>query len=195
MFDFDAGKLLIIGVIALIVIGPKDLPRVLRQLGQAVGRLRRMANEFQGQFMDAMKEADIQDIRNELAKVASDAELNTTFDPVREVRTELTHAVTPSAAMVPDATPSATDHFTLAAPPDVAREDYGGTVASAGLAPIADGPSLGAEPQAVEDGRKRKIVVNRHRNTQPGVRVGNAPATTASRFRHVRPRRDETAEP
>ena len=62
MFDFDAGKLIIIGVVALIVIGPKELPRVLRQLGQAYSKMRRMAADFQGQFMEAMREAELDDI-------------------------------------------------------------------------------------------------------------------------------------
>ena len=57
MFDFfDTSKLLIIGAVALMVIPPKDLPTVLRQLGQAVGKLRRMATEFQGQFNEALKD-------------------------------------------------------------------------------------------------------------------------------------------
>ena len=55
MFDFDVGKLLVVGIVALAVIPPKDLPRVMRTVGQAVGKMRRMAAEFQGQFMDAMQ--------------------------------------------------------------------------------------------------------------------------------------------
>ena len=73
MFDFDASKLIIVGVIALIFIPPKDLPRVLRQAGQLVGKMRRMASEFQGQFMDAMREADMEDLRKEAQKLADGA--------------------------------------------------------------------------------------------------------------------------
>jgi sec-independent protein translocase protein TatB len=73
MLDFDAGKLIIVGIIALIFIPPKDLPRVLRQAGQLVGRMRRMASEFQGQFMDAMREADMEDLRKEAQKLADGA--------------------------------------------------------------------------------------------------------------------------
>jgi sec-independent protein translocase protein TatB len=65
MFDFDAGKIIIIGIVALIVIGPKELPRVMRQIGQAVSKMRRMASEFQSQFMDAMNEADFAEIKAE----------------------------------------------------------------------------------------------------------------------------------
>jgi Sec-independent protein translocase protein TatA len=43
MFDFDAGKLIIVGIVALIVIGPKELPRVMLQVGQAAAKMRRMA--------------------------------------------------------------------------------------------------------------------------------------------------------
>jgi sec-independent protein translocase protein TatB len=56
MFDiFDPSKIFLVGVVALIVIGPKDLPRVMRTVGQVVGRMRRMANEFQQQFNEAMR--------------------------------------------------------------------------------------------------------------------------------------------
>ena len=59
MFDLDAGKLLVFGIVALAVIPPKDLPRVLRTVGKYVGQMRRMASDFQGQFMEAMKEHGI----------------------------------------------------------------------------------------------------------------------------------------
>ena len=83
MFDFDAGKLLVIGVVALIVIGPKELPRVLRQVGQAIAKLRRMASEFQGQFMDAMKEAELDDLRKEATKFAE------SVDPTKVIKNEM----------------------------------------------------------------------------------------------------------
>ena len=62
MFDIDSGKLLIIGIVALVVIGPKELPGVLRQVGNALGKVRRMAAEFQGQFMDAMRESELEEL-------------------------------------------------------------------------------------------------------------------------------------
>ena len=76
MFDFDAGKLIIVGIIALIFIPPKDLPRVLRQVGQFVGKMKRMASDFQGQFMDAMREADMADLRREARELAESAKVD-----------------------------------------------------------------------------------------------------------------------
>lgn len=84
MFDFDASKLLIIGIVALVFIPSKDLPRVLRQMGQFVGKMRRMASEFQTQFMDAMREADMAELKREAEKLAKAAELDPDFPGVRD---------------------------------------------------------------------------------------------------------------
>ncbi len=86
MFDIDSGKLLIIGVVALVVIGPKELPGVLRQVGQAVGKLRRMAGEFQGQFMEAMRESELEELRKKVETVADPVG---NIDPLGDVRGQL----------------------------------------------------------------------------------------------------------
>ena len=59
MLDIGWQELLVIGALALIVVGPKDLPGMLRSLGQWVGRLRGMAREFQRAMNDAAREADV----------------------------------------------------------------------------------------------------------------------------------------
>jgi sec-independent protein translocase protein TatB len=89
MFDlFDPSKIFLVGVVALIVIGPKDLPRVMRTVGQVVGRMRRMANEFQQQFNEAMREAELEDVKKELAAMNDAAKVevegvNVSFDPAK----------------------------------------------------------------------------------------------------------------
>src|SRR2546430_17592609 len=74
MFDFDAGKLIIVGIVALIVIGPKELPRVMLQVGQAAAKMRGMAAEFRSQFMDAMREAEIDDINSDVERLTETCE-------------------------------------------------------------------------------------------------------------------------
>ena len=59
MLDIGWQELLVIGALALIVVGPKDLPGMLRSLGQWVGRLRGMAREFQRAMNEAAREADV----------------------------------------------------------------------------------------------------------------------------------------
>src|SRR5580704_3029360 len=97
MFDLDVGKMLIVGIVALAVIPPKDLPRVMRTVGQAVGKMRRMAAEFQGQFMDAMREvereADLESVKKEFAAIGEQAKVGAAFDPVGMMRDDMTKAV------------------------------------------------------------------------------------------------------
>src|SRR5205085_8904967 len=71
MFDISWGKLVIIGVVALLVIGPKELPGVLRMVGQWMGKMRRMASEFQGQFQEAMREAEMADLKKQFDDTAA----------------------------------------------------------------------------------------------------------------------------
>src|SRR6266566_1301392 len=89
MFEIGWGELLIIGVVALIAIGPKELPGVLRTLGQWMSKLRRMASEFQSQFHEAMREAEMADLKKQVDDMTSQAQSYANFDPVGEVRREL----------------------------------------------------------------------------------------------------------
>jgi sec-independent protein translocase protein TatB len=89
MFEIGWGELLLIGVVALLVIGPKELPTVFRTLGQWTNKLRRMASEFQGQFHEAMREAEMADLKKQVDDMTSQAQSYASFDPVAEVRREL----------------------------------------------------------------------------------------------------------
>src|SRR4051812_31101882 len=92
MFDIGWGELMLIGVVALIAIGPKELPGALRTLGQWMTKIRRMASEFQGQFQEAMREAELHELRKEVDEMANEAAKYTHFDPVAEVSTQLEKA-------------------------------------------------------------------------------------------------------
>ena len=69
MFDIGWSELVVIAVVALIAIGPKELPGVLRMVGQWMGKARKMAAEFQGQFQEAMREAEMADIKKSFDEV------------------------------------------------------------------------------------------------------------------------------
>ncbi|MBB4039637.1 sec-independent protein translocase protein TatB [Microvirga flocculans] len=90
MLDMSWGEIMVIGAVALIVIGPKDLPKALRTVGQVTGKLRRMAAEFQGQFNEAMREAELDDVKKQLQGMNdSVSSLNTSFNPIQTIRDEL----------------------------------------------------------------------------------------------------------
>jgi sec-independent protein translocase protein TatB len=92
MFDLDVSKMLVFGIVALAVIPPKDLPRVLRTVGKYVGQMRRMAADFQGQFMEALKEADVESVKKEFESIEASAKIDSSFDPVMAMRSEITKA-------------------------------------------------------------------------------------------------------
>ncbi|CAM5767033.1 Sec-independent protein translocase protein TatB [Bosea minatitlanensis] len=86
MFDIAWSEMVLIGAVALVVIGPKDLPRVLRTVGQTVAKVRRMAAEFQGQFNEAMREAELADLKKQVEDVGGSVSsaLNSDYKPIEE---------------------------------------------------------------------------------------------------------------
>jgi sec-independent protein translocase protein TatB len=72
MFDLTSMKLLILGLVALIVVGPKDLPVLLRTIGKYVGMIRRQAAEFRTQFDEAMRDQELQTLRAEMEAMKRD---------------------------------------------------------------------------------------------------------------------------
>jgi sec-independent protein translocase protein TatB len=136
MFDISWGKLVIIGVVALLVIGPKELPGVLRMVGQWMGKMRRMAAEFQGQFQEAMREAEMADLKKQFDDTA--ATFNSAIDPSgmkADFEKMMDPAPASSTAATPDpsAPPPASDPAAPAAPSDPA---------ASGAAPVAPAVDL-----------------------------------------------------
>lgn len=99
MFDFGIGtsELLLIAMIALIVVGPKDLPKLLRTIGRYVGKLKDMAREFQGHIEEAAKETGVDDLNDDFAN-ATNFDLDEDFKKQEE---ELSK-VFETAALEPD---------------------------------------------------------------------------------------------
>lgn len=104
MFDIAWSEMLVIGAVALVVIGPKDLPKALRSVGEAVGKIRRMASEFQGQFNDAMREAELHDIKKQVEEVGGSVQAATKvdFNPIQTIRDELKGPAAAPNAPVPE---------------------------------------------------------------------------------------------
>ena len=153
MFDLDPGKLLVFGIVALAVIPPKDLPRVLRTVGQYVGKMRRMASEFQGQFMDAMKEAekaaDLESVKKEFQSMDEAARIDTSFDPAATMRSEITHAIDPPKPEVPPESfgpPNSMGSPEVVEPAISPREPFSSDVVV--KAPHIEGPPPSAESHA-----------------------------------------------
>ena len=88
MFDLAWSEMAIILVVALVVVGPKDLPRLARTLGQWVAKGRAMAREFQRHVDDMAREADLQDLKNSVGKISPAG-----------IRDQITKAVDPDGTL------------------------------------------------------------------------------------------------
>lgn len=140
MFDIGWTELLVVAAIAIIVVGPKDLPRMLRTFGQTVGKLRRMANEFQSTFNDAVREAekqaDIDEMRKSVEAVGN-------FDPLGDIK----KAVEPVKKAGDDLAKDVGKPIDLEEPA-TGRGNATESASQSGSAPDAKAEAPGAEPEA-----------------------------------------------
>ena len=138
MFDISWGKLVIIGVVALLVIGPKELPAVLRQLGQWMTKIRRMASEFQGQFQEAMREAEMADLKKQFDETTST--LKSTFDTT-DIKNELEKMIQdPTATSTQPASPSSS--ATPPSDPTAPQQQVSTDPVALGTGPAAPAPAV-----------------------------------------------------
>src|SRR5262245_4286352 len=153
MFDIGWSELLLIGIVALIAIGPKELPGALRTLGQWMAKVRRMASEFQNQFHEAMREAELADLKKEVDEMATKAQSYAHFDPIDDIRKDIEKAASPppdleapvtDTSAPPAATPPA---VSPPASPPAATETPPTTPPAAASAE----PAAPAEPAASQD--------------------------------------------
>jgi sec-independent protein translocase protein TatB len=71
MLDIGWSELLVIAIVAIVVVGPKDLPKMMRTIGTYAGKLRRAAADFQRQFEEAMAESEADEVRKNLESIRS----------------------------------------------------------------------------------------------------------------------------
>jgi sec-independent protein translocase protein TatB len=160
MFDISWTEFLLIGVVALIVIGPKELPAVMRTIGQWTRKIRTMAADFQRQFERELREAEFADLK----KQVDDVEQNIKgYDPLKDVRsdvdaigkdleTSLEHKAPPpssenvSAAAEPAASESAAKAAHELPSPQPAAEPREKQIIAAAIASVTPEPVEQAQP-------------------------------------------------
>ncbi|MEZ5840169.1 MAG: Sec-independent protein translocase protein TatB [Hyphomicrobiales bacterium] len=156
MFDIGWTEILVIAVVAIVVVGPKDLPRVLRTLAQTIGQVRRMAGEFQNTFNEALKEAELADLKKDVESIKDAAtfkDIRSSLDPIRHLddqfRSEMSgSAISPaktSGNPGPAAAGSALEGMTEAPEPPAAAAQPASATSPTGAAAPAGGAAPAGE--------------------------------------------------
>jgi sec-independent protein translocase protein TatB len=132
MLEVGWSELLVIAIILIVVVGPKDLPGMMRTFGKMMARVRTMANEFRGQFDEAMREAELDDVRKGLSEVNK-------YNPANSLR----DAINPIRQLGQDIKSDLQKASDVSVKPKV---DEGTPVAELASDPIVDPEPLKAEP-------------------------------------------------
>ena len=125
MFGFSWSEIGVILVVALIVIGPKDLPVAIRTASAALRKMRGLANEFQGHVQDLLREADLADVGTELRNLRN-FDLGSVMDRHIDPDGDLRHAFDPASGD----------------PEDMAKPSIGADAAEAQEEPATDAPAF-----------------------------------------------------
>ncbi|CAN7436848.1 Sec-independent protein translocase protein TatB [Phyllobacterium sp. LjRoot231] len=112
MFEVGWSEILVIVIVMIVVVGPKDLPKMLRAFGKATAKFRATAGEFRKQFDEALKEAELDDVRdiiNDAKSLDPRSDIRKVFDPVRTIGEEI-------RSSLKDATVTAKDNVAVPDP-------------------------------------------------------------------------------
>ncbi len=137
MFDIGWTEMLVIAIVMIVVVGPKDLPRMLRTFGKTTAKLRAMAGDFQKQFNEALREAELEDLKKSVDELRS-------LDPSSEVRKQLN----PFEKAAQDIR-AGLDTLKPAPPPVIEPAGAGAQPAEPLKAGAADMPGLAAAAESV----------------------------------------------
>ncbi len=143
--DLSWSELLVVGIVALVVIGPKDLPGMFRELGRITAKIRAMGREFSRAMEQAAKETGVQEVADDLRKVASPKAMG--LDAVKSATDKfekwdpLKNAAKPTKPLTPAPMPPAMASAMTAAP-------AGQTIAAPAAGQTIAAPAAPAAPQA-----------------------------------------------
>ena len=171
MFDIGWSELLVIAVVLIVVVGPKDLPPMLRAFGKTMTRFRKVAGEFRAQFDEALREADLDDVRQTIADAQK-------LNPAHSLR----EAMNPLRQMGNDIKADLQRSTMIEKPPEPQMLPFAGTPAAVETSPVAAEPQpVIAPPPAVvaEAVAKPKAVRKPRVKSELVVAEATAPAVVA----------------
>lgn len=177
MFGLSWSEILIIGVVALVFIGPNDLPKAMKTAARWMSAGRKLAREFQGHVDDLVREAELDELRDQARKLAMQplsSHLEALVDPDKEIAKALAppdnlhEFLTGSSAVAPVDEPAALPPLVIASEP----------TASASLA-IGEAPTPEPKPAAKPKRKPAAKTIEATPSEKPKPKPKRKPATTA----------------
>jgi sec-independent protein translocase protein TatB len=136
MLDVGWTEMLVIAIVMIVVVGPKDLPKMLRTFGRTTAKMRSMAGDFRKQFDDALKEAELDGVKdslNDLRRMNPAADIKKALNPMEKAAAEVRAGLEAALKPTPPPTPSPVAH--------AAEPLKSGPVATSGeAAPVVTAP-------------------------------------------------------
>jgi len=159
MFDIGWSEMAVIVVVALFVVGPRDLPKVIRTFGRYAGKIRGMAREFQDSIDEAVREAELDEVKKQIEQAARfdiDKTISNTVDPGGEIGKAMDMTATAKpAAVAPPAQPQGAKGMAAAAAGAAKAANGSGGAPAAGAVKAAEAaPPAPSAPGAEEGGRE-----------------------------------------
>lgn len=152
MFDIGWSELLVIAVVAIVVVGPKDLPKLMRSFGHYAGKLRRAASDFQRQFEEAMRESEVDEVRKAIESVRDQTpslDLKAPIDKPMMLPKPKPEPARPSPEAAPETAPAPApaEPKAVSAPKRAAKPKTAGVKTAGAKTPGAKRRKADAEPK------------------------------------------------
>ncbi|MEH6692848.1 MAG: Sec-independent protein translocase protein TatB [Pseudorhizobium pelagicum] len=206
MLDIGWTELLVVGIILIVVVGPKDLPPMLRAFGKMTSNLRKMAGEFRSQFDEALRETEMDDVRKTIAdvqKLNPSNALRDAINPLRQMGNEIRTDIEKATRVDKPAQASAGDAPQVAKPDVEAQKTVEGVIPAEQPAPVSvpapamtlpsTPPSMPVAPSpATADAKPAKAA---RKSSKPAASVAEPEPAKAAKPKRTRAAATAVAEP
>lgn len=206
MLDIGWTELLVVGIILIVVVGPKDLPPMLRAFGKMTSNLRKMAGEFRSQFDEALRETEMDDVRKTIAdvqKLNPSNALRDAINPLRQMGNEIRTDIEKATRVDKPAQASAGDAPQVAKPDVEAQKTVEGVIPAEQHAPVSvpapamtlpsTPPSMPVAPSpATADAKPAKAA---RKSSKPAASVAEPEPAKAAKPKRTRAAATAVAEP
>ncbi len=194
MLDVGWTEILVIAIVLIIVVGPKDLPQMLRTFGRMMTKMRGMASDFRQQFDEALREADLEDVKKTIGEAQKLNPLNTireAVNPLRQMGNDIKADLQKSASSVTSSTGASTpvESVPIAVPSEANKPASAEPVAAV---PLKAGPTkkTAAKKPAETAAKPRKVPVKVEAETKAVAK----PATKAASAKKAAPAKSKTTK-